>query len=420
MSLLARDERSMAGIEKLRFFPLAVVGGHGSWLVEEGGRELLDLSASWTAAGLGYGHPRVVEAVSAAIANQPGAGGISSVSATAVRLAEELLDVTPVAQDDARVYLGNCGSDANDVALRACRMATGRTRLLAFSGGYHGGLGVAMGVSGVHVEAGAAAEPDSALLPYPSAPEQAAGSLTALDAELASGRVAALIVEPIQSDGGIVVPPEGFLAAVVDRCRVAGVPVICDEVKVGLGRTGHLQAFLHDGVRPDIVTYGKSLGGGLPLSAAVGPVSILDGPSASALLTTAGNPVCAAAGSAVLATIADDGLVRRAAELGERMRRGLEQASPPGMGALRGRGLSLGVPLVDADGAPSPDLARRASYRAWQLGAVVFYVGGSVLEVTPPLVLTDHEADLGVELIVQAIEEASLVTDAEVAPFAGW
>jgi 4-aminobutyrate aminotransferase len=122
----------------------------------------------------------------------------------------------------------------------------------------------------------------------------------------------------------------------------------------------------------------------------------------------------------VLSTIADDGLTQRAADLGERMRRGLEQALPAGMGVLRGRGLSLGVPLVDAAGAASPDLARRASYRAWQLGAVVFYVGGSVLEVTPPLVLTDDEADLGVELIVRAIEEAPQVTDAEVAPFAGW
>jgi 4-aminobutyrate aminotransferase len=410
----------MAGIEKLRFFPLAVVGGHGSWLLEEGGRELLDLSASWTAAGLGYGHQRVVDAVTRAIANQPGAGGISSVSAPAVSLAERLLSITPIADSDARVYLGNCGSDANDVVLRACRTATGRTRLLAYSGGYHGGFGIAMGVSGVYVEGGVAAEPDSQLLPYPSSDDEVPASLAALDSALARGDVAALIIEPIQSDGGIIVPPTGFLASVVARCRAASVPMICDEVKVGLGRTGWLHAFLHDDVRPDIVTFGKSLGGGLPLSAAVGPASILDGPAASALLTTAGNPVCAASGLAALSTIEEEGLVQRAQFVGERIRHGLLQSAPAGMGTLRGRGLTIGVPIVDPDGQPSPEMARKVCFRAWQLGAVVFYVGGSVLEVTPPLVITDSEADHGIELLVRAIDEASSVADAEVAPFAGW
>ena len=420
MTLLDRDERSVAGVEKLRFFPLAVVGGQGSWLIEEGGRHLLDLSASWTAAGLGYGHPRVVEAVSQAIANQPGAGGISSVSAPAVSLAENLLSITPIAELDARVYLGNCGSDANDVALRACRAATGRSHLLAFRGGYHGGFGVAMGVSGVYVEAGTPAAADSTLLPYPAAADQVPASLAALDVALSGGDVAALILEPIQSDGGIIVPPRGFLTEVVARCRAADVPVICDEVKVGLGRTGWLHAFQYDGVRPDIVTFGKSLGGGLPLSAAVGPASILDGPAASALLTTAGNPVCAASGLAVLKAIEDEGLTRRAELVGERIRGGLQELSPVGMGTLRGRGLTIGVPIVDADGRPSAVMARKVCYRAWQLGAVVFYVGGSILEVTPPLVITDEDADLGVEILGRAIAEADSVTDAEVAPFTGW
>ena len=193
------------------------------------------------------------------------------------------------------------------------------------------------------------------------------------------------------------VPPDGFLAQLHARCRAHGVPMICDEVKMGLGRPGTLHAFEHDGVAPDIVTFGKVLGGGLPLSAAVGPAEILDEPPAAALLTTAGNPVCTAAGRAVLATIVADRLADHAAKVGAVLAdalRGL--AGSPGadrIGEVRGRGLAIGLELVDPQtGDRDPRLAAQVVYRAWELGAVVFYVGGNVLEITPPLVLTEDEA----------------------------
>ena len=155
-TLYERDEAAIAGIEKLRFFPLEVVSGHGSTLVDPDGRELLDLSATWTACGLGHGHPAVAEAVSRAVRNAPGAGGLSAVHPDSVGLAEDLLALVP-GTGERRVYLGHAGSDANDVALRACRHATGKRTVIAFEHSYHGGVGVAMGVSGVHVDAGAAA-----------------------------------------------------------------------------------------------------------------------------------------------------------------------------------------------------------------------------------------------------------------------
>ena len=166
-SLYARDEAAVAGIEKLRFFPLEVVSGHGSTLVTPDGRELLDLSATWTASGLGHGHPAVVEAVSRAIRNAPGSGGLSAVHPDSVGLAEDLLALVP-GSGERRVYLGHAGSDANDVALRACRHASGKRTVIAFEHSYHGGVGVAMGVSGVHVDAGVPADPDAVFLPYPN------------------------------------------------------------------------------------------------------------------------------------------------------------------------------------------------------------------------------------------------------------
>jgi 4-aminobutyrate aminotransferase len=433
-SLYERDAVSLAGVEKLRFFPLEVVSGHGSTLVTPDGRELLDLSATWTASGLGHGHPAVVEAVTRAVRSAPGSGGLSAVHPDSVGLAEDLLALVP-GEGERRVYLGHAGSDANDVALRACRHASGRRTVLAFEHSYHGGVGVAMGVSGVHVDSGAAADPDAVFLPYPN-PYRPVGDDVAADVDacfdlaeqhLAGGQIACVIVEPILSDGGLVVPPDGFLAGLHERCRAHGVPLICDEVKVGLGRPGTLHAFEHDGITPDIVTFGKVLGGGLPLSAAVGPAELLDEPAASALLTTAGNPVCTAVGRAVLTTIVQDELPRRSAEIGARLQRGFSElaGSPAGehIGDVRGRGLAIGVELVRPGTTdPDPALAARVVYRAWQLGVVVYYVGGNVLEVTPPMVLDETEADRAVEILERAIVDAAtgVVTDEEVSSYAGW
>ncbi|MGV0744007.1 aspartate aminotransferase family protein [Mycolicibacterium sp. XJ870] len=428
-TLYERDEAVIAGIEKLRFFPLEVVSGHGCTLVTPDGRELLDLSATWTACGLGHGHPAVAEAVSRAVRSAPGAGGLSAVHPDSVGLAEDLLALVP-GTGERRVYLGHAGSDANDVALRACRHATGRRTVLAFEHSYHGGVGVAMGVSGVHVDAGAAPDADVVFLPYPNPfrptidiDTDVTACLDLADRHMATGAIACLIVEPILSDGGLVVPPDGFLARLHEVCRRHGVPMICDEVKMGLGRPGTMHAFDHDGVVPDIVTFGKVLGGGLPLSAAVGPAELLDAPPAAALLTTAGNPVCTAAGRAVLATIVGERLPDHAAKVGAVLADALRALGMDVVGDVRGRGLAIGLELVDpATGDRDPRLAAQVVYRAWELGAVVYYVGGNVLEITPPLVLTEDEALRAVEIIGSAIADAAAgkVDAEEVARYAGW
>ncbi len=427
--LYRRDLKAVAGIEKLRFFPLAVVSGEGSWLVEAGGRRVLDLTSTWTASGLGYGHPAVVEALTRAVQAPPGSGGLSAVHPDSVGLAEDLLALTP-GEGERRVYLGHAGSDACDVALRAVRLATGKRRIIAFEHSYHGGVGVALGASGVHVEAGSvAADPDVVFVPYPNpyredALTALAATFAAIDEALAGGDVAALIVEPFLADGGMVVPPEGFLRGCAERARAAGVPLIVDEVKVGLGRSGMLHAFQIEGIVPDVVCFGKVLGGGLPLSACVGPAWILDGPPAAALLTTAGNPICSAVGRAVLRTLVDDDLPGRARAAGERLRAGLRAADLPQVGDVRGHGLSIGCELVEdrASKTPARTLAAKVVYRAFELGAAVFYVGGNTLEITPPLIITDEEVDHGVEILVTAIRDAAAgrVSDALVAPYAGW
>jgi 4-aminobutyrate aminotransferase len=418
VTLIDRDAGVIAGIEKLRFFDLAAVGGSGSRLRLEDGREALDLSASWGAASLGNAHPEIAAAVGRASADMPGASILSLVNGPAVELAERIL--ATLGGGDRRVWLGHSGSDANDTAVRALTAATGRPRVISFERAYHGALTGSIAISGHPALDQGEKAAGLIQLPYPDPRDDEAADavLEELEAQLArhGEQVAACFVEPILSDGGLIVPPSGFLAGLSERCRAHGVLLVCDEVKVGLARSGTLHAFQIDDVEPDVVCLGKGLGGGLPLSAVVGPASVMDHTTAFSLMTTAGNPVCAAAGLTVLEVIERDGLAARAAEAGERFRAGLRGLGSPLVRDVRGRGLAIGVELAE------PGSGLKVCFRAAHLGAVFYYVGTDVLELTPALTISDAELDEGVELIGRALADVAdgVVTDADVAAYAAW
>jgi 4-aminobutyrate aminotransferase len=435
LSLFERDAKVIAHIGRLRFSPVSVIGGRGSRLVEEGGRELLDLSSSWGAASLGYAHPAVTDAVTAACADMAGASLLSLPNENAVALAEDLLRLTP-GRGERRVWFGHSGSDANDCALRAVAAATGRSRFISFIGSYHGNLSGSMSVSGHTAMTHTLPRAGLVLLPYPNAYRPAFSAndvLKLLDYQFATtcppDQVAAVFIEPLMSDGGLIVPPPGFLAAIQDRCRRHGIQIIVDEVKVGLARSGKLHCFEHEGLAPDVVVFGKGLGGGVPLSAVIGPRHIMDHAPAFAIQTTGGNPVATAAGRAVLRVIAAENLVESAKQIGETLANGLRalRERHPMIGDVRGRGLALGVELVGDRESREPVTAATTAkviYRAYQLGAVFFYVGlrSNVLELTPPLTLSAAEAREGIEIIDQALTDVArgLVSDADVAPFMMW
>jgi 4-aminobutyrate aminotransferase len=274
------------------------------------------------------------------------------------------------------------------------------------------------------------------LLPYPDpyrAEFAARDVLALLDHQFATTcppeQVAGIFIEPLMSDGGLIVPPPGFLAALQDRARRHGIAIIVDEVKVGLGRSGKLHCFEHEGLEPDVVVFGKGLGGGLPLSAVIGPRAVMDHAPAFAIQTTAGNPVSTAAGRAVLRVIDTEGLAERAADAGELLRSGLEElaARHALIGDVRGRGLAVGIDLVSdrATRAPAPvATAAKVIHRAYELGAVFFYVGlrGNVLELTPPLTIATAEIAEGIDILDRALADVArgLVSDATVAPFMMW
>jgi 4-aminobutyrate aminotransferase len=434
-SLAARDAAAIAKIQTLRFNPLAATGGGGSYLHDEDGRRILDLSASATAAPLGYGHPAVVEAMVAAARNMAGASLLMIPNEPATALAEKLLAATP-GGGARRVWFGHSGSDANDAAMRVAAAATGRGRFISFIGSYHGCVAGSMSISGHTAMTHTLPRPGLVLLPYPTryrprfSPDDVLAMLDyQFETTCPPEQVAAIFIEPILSDGGLIVPPEGFLKAIQERCRAHGILVVLDEVKVGLARSGKLHAFQHHGLEPDITVFGKGLGGGLPLSAMVGPADILDHAPAFAMQTTAGNPVCTAVGGAVLDTILNDGLASRAEKMGDILRAGFAKLAERHemIGDVRGLGLAIGIDLVASRETQAPvaaSVTAKVIYRAYELGANFLYVGldANVLEITPPLTVSEAEIAEGLDIIDRALGDTArgVVPDDAVQAFMNW
>ena len=435
--LYRRDTAALSRLQNLRFFPLAVAGGDGCELIDEDGRRLLDLSASWGAVSLGHGHPALRAAVDRALASQAGASILSATNLPAVDLAERLLEITPGA-GERRVWLGHSGSDANETVARAVVAATGRPRILSFEGAYHGGTTGSMAISGHSAQENVEKSSGLTLLPYPDPyrpfeddPTGGAvlGRLEHLFAsDCPPDECAAFFLEPVQSDGGLIVPPSGFFKRLEEMCRRHGILIVSDEVKVGLGRSGRLHCFSHEEITPDIVVFGKGLGGGLPISAVVGPAAAMNHEAAFSMQTLHGNPVCASAALAVLDTIDGESLAENAASVGAHLQErlnGLKQKHAM-IGDVRGRGLAIGVELVSSRQSKEPAKKETALtvYRAFELGLVLYYVGmnSNVLEMTPPLVLTKDEADRAVDILDQALGDVAegRVSGSVLDGFEGW
>jgi 4-aminobutyrate aminotransferase len=368
------------------------------------------------------------------------ASNVSSTNPEAVALAEELLAITP-GSGARRVWFGHCGSDANDAIARMVTAGTGRSRFVSFIGGAHGGLTGSLGLSGysaLQLSTVSAARAGQIYAPFPDpyrppfkgdlGTETLAYLAYLLDTIAPPQQIGGIFVEMVMCDAGDIVPPPGFMRGLAELCRKHGILLICDEVKVGLGRTGTLHAFEAEGVVPDIVSFGKAIGGGLPLSAVIGPAEILDHKLGLTVTTTAGNPVSAAAGRAVLATIQQEELVANAAirgmQLVDRLRALADKC--PLIGDVRGRGLVIGIELVSDRKAKTPATREcaKVAFRAAELGLALFYVGrrSNVLEITPPLTITAEEVDEGIDLLERALDDVvnDQVTDVATGAYAGW
>ena len=434
------DARHLASVMKIRFFPLVIASADGCRITDVNGVTRLDFTAGWAVANLGYNNPRIREAVAAQFTRTSFGTLTAMMSEGSVRLAERLVALFP-GDFEKKVWYGLHGSDANDCLAKLVPLATGRRRMISFIGGYHGQTAGSAALSGHTAQAKAGGGANVIKIPYPDTYRPVLGSdRDPADAVLdylenyifrticPPEDTAGIIVEPMQSDGGDIVPPPRFLAGLQTICRRYGIMLLIDEVKIGFGRSGHMFAFEHFGVVPDAVSLGKSMGGGMPISAVVGRRELLDVAPAINLYTMAGNPAACAAALASLDEIERMGLAAQAGRTGayllSRLRE-LEQRHPL-IGDVRGLGMMLGLEAVRdrATKEPADREMAKIVYRAFELGLVVFYGGiySNVMEITPPLIMTEAEVDEGVAILDQAIGEveAGEVSDDVLGDYTGW
>ena len=402
--------------------PLVVERASGATLVDPDGNRFIDLAGSFAAATIGHAHPDVV----AAIRDQAGrVGHVSSASVSEARVAfeEALIGIAPAGLD--RVLLGMSGSDANDTALKLARTLTGRREVIAFSGGYFGRSGAVLGLNGkAAMRAQAGIEAAAQFLPYPypyrwplGPAEDAGRQALALvhhaleDPASGVGPVAAVIVEPVQGNGGVVIPPDGFLAGLRELCDRHGAVLIFDEIQCGFGRTGRAWAAEHWGVVPDLMTVGKGIGGGMAVSAVVGRAAFMThwrpGTHTSTFM---GNAVNLAAGRAAIGVFRDEGLAERSAQVGARMLERLraDLADEPHVGEIRGLGLFAAIEIVTDRESREPDPKRVAAIRHEAFGrGVLVGAGGhaeNVLKLCPPLTIDERVLEMALDPFIDAIK----------------
>ncbi|MET8366097.1 acetylornithine transaminase [Micromonospora sp. NPDC049580] len=390
-SLLQRWTQSM--MDNYGTPPLALVSGAGAVVVDDAGREYLDLVGGIAVNALGHAHPAVVAAVSKQVATL---GHVSNlyVAEPPVALAELLL---ALAGRPGRVFFANSGAEANEAAFKLSRR-TGRSHVVATNGAFHGRTMGALALTGQPAKAD----------PFRPLPGEVThvdfGDVAALEAAVTDA-TAMVILEPIQGENGVVVPPAGYLAAARRITDRHGALLVLDEVQTGIGRTGHWFAHQAEGVEPDVVTLAKGLGGGLPLGAtlAFGRAADLLTPGSHGT-TFGGNPVSCAAALAVVATIANEGLLDHVKRVGERLRRGVEALGHPLIDGVRGAGLLLGVTLT----APvAPVLAETLR----DAGFLVNAVQPGVLRLAPPLILTAAQVDAFLAALPAALDATAVGTD---------
>ncbi|MFR9799299.1 acetylornithine transaminase [Streptomyces sp. MS06] len=355
---------------------LPLVRGEGSRVWDAGGRAYLDYVGGIATNALGHAHPAVAEAVSRQIRSLGHVSNLFMAEPT-IALAERLLQLFG---REGRVFLCNSGAEANEAAFKIGRL-TGRTRMVATTGGFHGRTMGALALTGQPAKQ-APFRPlpgDVTHVPY--------GDAQALAAAV-TDETALVVIEPIQGENGVVVPPPGYLKAARAITAATGALLVLDEVQTGVGRTGHWFAYqAHEGVLPDVVTLAKQLGGGLPLGAAVafGRTADLLQPGQHGT-TFGGNPVACAAGLAVLDTIADEGLLENTKRQGERIREGIASLGHPLVGHVRGAGLLLGIVLTEP-------LAPQVQQAAQEAGLLVNAPAPDVVRLMPALNLRDDEVD---------------------------
>ena len=398
--------------------PVFAVAAGGGVLVDVDGNSFIDLGSGIAVTGVGNSAPRVVEAVQAQAQQFTHTCFAVTPYASYVEVAEALNRLTP-GDHPKRSALFNSGAEAVENAVKIARSFTGKQAVVAFDHAFHGRTNLAMALTAKNQPykngfGPFAPEIYRAPLSYPlrdgglDGPAAALRAIDYVEKQIGASNLAAMIIEPIQGEGGFIVPAAGFLAGLVEWCRANDVVFIADEVQTGFARTGDMFASEHEGIVPDLIVTAKGIAGGLPLSAVTGRAQIMDAPQVGGLGGTyAGNPLACAAAIAAIRSYEEDGLIERAREIGSVLTEALGgMAADPRIGEVRGRGAMMAIEFVDPEtGHPDAALTSLVARAAHAAGVIVLTCGtyGNVIRFLPPLSISDELLREGVQVVADAL-----------------
>ena len=420
LEIVARKERSVASPLSL-YLPIVAAEGRGATLTDVDGNTFIDFAGGVGCLNVGHAHPHVVEAVQEQAARFLHTDFTIVPYEVYVTLAERLLALAPF-RGPAKAAFFNAGTEAVENSVKFARAYTGRPAVIGFEGAFHGRTLMSLTLtSKTHpYKAGLGPfAPEVYRVPFPNEYRgvTAADALAALEralvSQVAAETVAAIVVEPVQGEGGFIVAPQAFLEGVRALCDRHGIVMVVDEVQTGFGRTGKMFAIEHYGIEPDLLLVAKSIAAGLPLSGVLGKAAIMDAPVDGGVGGTyVGNPVAQAAALAVLDVFEDERLVERAAVIGEVIRGRMLawQERFPQIGDVRGLGAMLALEYVvdPATKEPAPELASRVAEEAAARGLLLLKAGihSNCNRVLCPLVITDAELDEALDVWEEALEAA--------------
>ena len=427
MELVSRDREVLSPASRITYYPLAVSRAEGSRIWDLDGNEYIDLLSGAAVNNVGHCHPEVVQAIKVQAGRLVHNTLAYSYYELPVILAEKLVQLTPGAFPK-RVAFSLSGSDANDGAMKLARAATGRTKIISFLGSYHGTTFGALTLSAITPKMKRRLGP---LVPgvfhvpyadcyrcyfgleYPSCSLRCLEYIqTLFDMTIPPDEVAAFILEPIQGDAGVVIPPDEFILEIKELCEENGILFIDEEVQTGFARTGMMFAVEHCAIVPDAIIAAKPIASGMPMGVIIAKKEVMEGWSAPAhLFTTEANPVSCAAALATLDIIEKDRLADRAQRLGQtvtkrfiEMEEGLDL-----IGEVRGKGLLIGVDLVRdrKTKKPARQEAMKVCWRAWEKGLIMISFGryGNVLRIAPPLTISEDDLESALGIVEASIKD---------------
>lgn len=417
-AIIERDQRVLSP-SYTRAYPLVVETGHGAIVEDVDGNRFLDFNAGIAVTATGHCHPGVVRAVQEQSARLIHMSGTDFYYENMVHLAEKLVSLAPQSTP-CKVYFGNSGTEGMEAALKLARYATRRDKFISFFGGFHGRtLGsLSLTASKVVQKRGfSPLLPGVYHVPYPYAyrfrgtPEQcAAESIERIEqlfrTALPPEETAAIVIEPVQGEGGYVVPPAGFLPQLRKLADRHGILLIFDEVQCGMGRTGRMWACEHFGAEPDLLVAAKGIASGMPLSATIARAAIMTWPPGAHASTYGGNPVAVAASLATI-DLLEGGLIENAARIGgyllDRMAGWPERFGH--IGEVRGLGLMIGIEFVTDQSTKeiAPELRDQVVQLAFKRGLLVLGAGPNTIRLCPPLIVNQGQADFAVNTLEECL-----------------